>query len=41
MSASGRAEEFTMANTDKSAVEIEWVLDQPVRDDIYEYIVSA
>lgn len=41
MSASGRAEEFTMANTDKSAVEIEWILDQPVRDDIYEYIVSA
>ena len=41
MNASGRAEEFTMANTDKSAVEIEWVLDQPVRDDIYEYIVSA
>ncbi|MBO4609377.1 MAG: DEAD/DEAH box helicase [Lachnospiraceae bacterium] len=41
MNASGKAEEFTMANTDKSAVEIEWILDQPVRDDIYEYIVSA
>ena len=41
MSASGRAEEFTMANTDKTAVEIEWILDQPVRDDLYEYIVTA
>jgi len=41
MTASGRAEEFTMANTDKSAVEIEWILDEPVREDIYEYIVNA
>ena len=41
MSPSGRAEEFTMANTDKTAVEIEWILDEPVRDDIYEYIVSV
>ncbi|MCR4753946.1 MAG: DEAD/DEAH box helicase [Lachnospiraceae bacterium] len=41
MTASGKAEEVTMANTDKSAVEIEWILDEPVRDDIYEYIVSA
>ena len=41
MTASGRAEEFTMANTTKTAVEIEWVLDEPVREDIYEYIVSA
>ncbi len=40
MRPSGRAEEFTMANTDKTAVEIEWILDEPVRDDIYEYIVS-
>lgn len=41
MKASGKAEEFTMTNTDKTAVEIEWILDKPVRDDIYEYIVSA
>ncbi len=30
-----------MKDTDKSAVEIEWILDQPVRDDLYEYFVSA
>ena len=41
MTASGNAKEFTMANTKKTAVEIEWVLDVPVRDDIYEYIVNA
>ncbi len=41
MKASGKAEEFTMTNTDKTAVEIEWILDRPVRDDIYEYIVRA
>ena len=41
MKVSGKAEEFTMANTNKTAVEIEWILDKPVRDDIYEYIVSA
>ena len=41
MTASGQAEEFTMANTDKTAVEIEWLLDAPVREDIYEYIVNA
>ena len=41
MTASGNAREFTMANTEKSAVEIEWILDVPVREDIYEYIVSA
>ena len=32
---------FTMANTEKTAVEIEWILDVPVREDIYEYIVNA
>ena len=37
----GNAREFTMANTEKTAVEIEWILDVPVREDIYEYIVSA
>ncbi len=41
MTASENAKEFTMANTDKSAVEIEWILDVPVREDIYEYIVNA
>lgn len=41
MHASGQAKEFTMANTDKTAVEIEWILDAPVRDDIYEYLISA
>ena len=37
----GKAEEFIMANTDKTAVEIEWDLDTPVREDIYEYIVNS
>lgn len=41
MKATGRAEELIMANTSNSVVEIEWELDRPVRDDIYEYIVSA
>ena len=41
MTASGNAKEFTMANTDKTAVEIEWILDVPVREDIYEYIMNA
>ena len=40
MKPTGRAEEFIMANTDKGAVEIEWRLDTPVREDIYEYIVN-
>lgn len=33
--------EFVMPNTDKTAVEIEWALDTPVREDIYEYIVNG
>ena len=41
MTATGKAEEFVMANTDKTAVEIEWELDTPVREDIYEYIVNS
>lgn len=41
MTASGNAKEFTMINTDKTAVEIEWILDVPVREDIYEYIVNG
>lgn len=38
--ATGNVQEIVMANTQKSAVEIEWRLDTPVRDDIYEYIVK-
>lgn len=41
MTASGNTKEFTMANTKKTAVEIEWILDVPVREDIYEYIVNS
>ena len=40
MKASGKAKEFVMPNTDKTAVEIEWLLDVPVREDLYEYIVN-
>lgn len=40
MQASGKTREFVMENTDKMAVEIEWLLDVPVRQDIYEYIVN-
>ena len=41
MRATGFAKEFTMSNTNKSAVEIEWELDTPVREDIYEYIING
>ena len=41
MYATGGVKEFIMPNTDKSAVEIEWELDTPVREDIYEYIVNG
>lgn len=41
MRASGNTKEFTMANTKKTAVEIEWILEVPVREDIYEYIVNS
>lgn len=41
MQASGQVKEFIMPNTEKTAVEIEWLLDVPVREDIYEYIVSV
>ena len=40
MTATGRTEEFVMANTDKTAVEIEWELETPVREDIYQYILN-
>ncbi|MCR5742286.1 MAG: DEAD/DEAH box helicase [Lachnospiraceae bacterium] len=41
MTATGDTREFTMANTTKTAVEMEWKLDVPVREDIYEYIVNS
>lgn len=41
MTATGMVREFVMPNTDKTAVEIEWSLDTPVREDIYEYIVNG
>lgn len=40
MYATGKTNEIIMANTDKTAVEIEWLLDTPVREDIYEYIIE-
>ena len=40
MNASGKTEEIIMPGTTKSAVEIEWNLKVPVREDIYEYIVK-
>lgn len=40
MTATGQAREFIMQNTDKTAVEIEWILNTPVREDIYEYIIN-
>lgn len=41
MTASGRTREFIMPNTTSSAVEIEWILDKPVRSDLYEYITGS
>ncbi|MCR5147620.1 MAG: DUF3427 domain-containing protein [Eubacterium sp.] len=41
MTATGNTNKIIMANTDKNAVEIEWKLDTPVRDDIYQYIVNG
>lgn len=41
MAATGRTKEFVMNNTDKTAVEIEWRLDTPVREDLYEYIING
>lgn len=40
MTATGQAQEFIMPNTEKTAVEILWLLDVPVREDLYEYITS-
>ena len=41
MCATGKTNEIIMPNTNKTAVEIEWLLDTPVREDIYEYIVNS
>ena len=41
MTSTGVAKEFVMPNTEKTAVEIEWMLDTPVREDIYEYIING
>ena len=41
ISASGNVEEVVMGNTNKRAVEIEWNLDVPVREDIYDYITNG
>lgn len=41
MNATGIAREFIMSNTSKTAVEIEWILETPVREDIYEYIIDC
>lgn len=40
INATGQAHEFIMPNTTKSAVEIEYELVTPVREDLYEYIVN-
>ena len=41
MNATGNVREFQMKNTEKTAVEIEWLLDTPVRDDLYEYLICG
>ena len=38
--ATGNAKEFTMPGTTKTAVEIQYELETPVRDDIYDYITK-
>ena len=35
-----KTKQFVMPNTQKTAVEILWHLDTPVREDIYRYIVE-
>lgn len=40
MNSTGKTLEFVMENTNKTAVEIEWILDTSVREDIYEYIIG-
>lgn len=38
--ATGKTHEFIMPNTNKKAVEIQYILETPVREDLYDYIVS-
>ena len=38
--ATGNAREFTMPGTTKTAVEIQYELETPVRDDVYDYITK-
>lgn len=40
VTSTGKVNEFMMKNTNKSAVKIEWKLDVPVREDIYDYIIN-
>ena len=40
INATGQAHEFIMPNTTKKAVEIQYELVTPVREDLYEYIVN-
>lgn len=40
MSATGNYRPIQMANTQAKAVEIEWSLESPVREDIYQYLTS-
>lgn len=40
MNTTGKLKEIIMPNTNKKATEIEWALDTPVREDIYEYITN-
>ena len=41
MTATGNTNVCTMPNTTSRVVEIEWKLDKPVRNDIYEYLVNG
>ena len=38
--ATGNTREFLMSNTKKNAVEIEYHLDTPIKEDIYEYLIK-
>ena len=40
MNVTGKVKEFIMPNTDKKAVEINYKLDTPIRDDIYNYVIG-
>ncbi len=40
MKPSGNIHQIMMSETNESAVEIEWILDEEVREDVYKYIVK-